>query len=238
MKENYKKENKIKAFNFILDEYYMHGFGTMTKSDLDLLFFTVLNKYSKIEDKSDYALSKILKITQARVRNLKIKDGLRYTPIDIDQVKKAFLEKAEFARTESDGKRISIPIFDPNIFIELENIIERENGYVEAQLNPKIFTIRIDQFINLLISFQSKEEEKEVKEVQKEYFKKLKHTIESEEKFNKKLDSSKLLTFNDLQKQVLDKGVDFGLDLICDAFPGGTFAKKLATTLINKIKDN
>ena len=236
MKEKFSKENKIKAFDFILEEYFKQGFGSMTKGDIDLLFFSAINKYSSLKDKSDYSLSKILKITQTRIRNLKVKEGLKYSPIGIEEVEKIFLEKAKFARIEDDNKKISIPIYDPNVYIELENIIESNNGYVEAQLNPKIFTIRIDQFINLLISFETQKENSNVKKIQSEYLKRLKEKIKEEEKFYSKIDTSSIMSFKDLQKQILEKGVDFGLELLLSSIPGGTFAKKLVETLINNIK--
>ncbi|MBD3383984.1 hypothetical protein GF407_03570 [candidate division KSB1 bacterium] len=149
MKERFIEKNKEDAFDFIIEEYFKAGFGTLNKSEVDLLFFSALMKYGELEDTSDYAMSKLLQITQTRVRNFKVKDGLKYSPIRQEKVEKEFLQKAEYARVEDDEK-ISIPIYDPNIYIELENLIEREKGYVEAQLNPKIFTIRIDQFIGLL----------------------------------------------------------------------------------------
>ncbi len=232
MKESFADHNKRIAFDFLMDEYLKQGFGTMTKGDIDLLFFTAINKYSNLKDKSDYALSKQLKITQARIRNLKVKEGLRFSPMDAHDVEDTFIEKAHFARIEEDGKRISIPIYDPNIFIELENIIERNNGYVEAQLNPKIFTIRIDQFISLLISFQSKNDSRSLKKYQNEFLLNIKDTIKKEDKYAGKLEASAILNFKDLQKQILDKGVSFGLELLCDAMPFGSFAKRIADTLI------
>ena len=67
MKDNFPKENKAKALDFILDEYFKQGFGTMTKSDIDLLIFSAINRFSNIKDKTDYSLSKRLKITQTRI---------------------------------------------------------------------------------------------------------------------------------------------------------------------------
>ncbi len=236
MKEKFIASKKSNAFDFIIEEYFKLGFGTLNKSEIDLLFFSALLKYGDISDNSDYALSKLLQITQSRVRNLKVKDGLKYSPIDKLTVEKIFLEKAKSARVEEDGKRISIPVYDPNIYLELENLIERENGYVEAQLNPKIFTIRIDQFVGLLISIQSESDKKKVEDLQKEYLKKIKEAAQKEDKFKDKIDTSSITSFKDIQKLILEKGVDVGLDLILSAVPGGTFVKKLTETIWNTVK--
>ena len=206
---HFDQEGKIKAFDFLFQEYFKAGFGTLSKSDIDLLFFSVLLAYGKIEDDSDYSLSKSLQITQSRVRNLKIKNGLKYYPFDHARIEAAFLDKARFARLEEDKVRISLPIYDPNLYIELENLIEKENGYVEAQLNPKIFTIRIDQFFGLLINIQAEKEGKKVDTVKDEYLKQIKAVLLKEKKFSKKMDPQSIMTFKDLQKKLLEKGVDF-----------------------------
>jgi hypothetical protein len=82
MKELFDQQSKVLAFDFMLEEYFKAGFGTLGKSDLDLLIFSTLLKYARIDDISDYALSKTLEITQTRVRNLKIKNCLKYAPLD------------------------------------------------------------------------------------------------------------------------------------------------------------
>lgn len=236
MKELFDQENKILAFDFMLEEYFKAGFGTLGKSDLDLLFFSTLLKYARINDESDYALSKMLQITQRRVRNLKVKNCLKYAPLDRKSVEEVFIEKARYARLEDDGKRISLPIYDPNLYIELENLIEKENGYVEAQLNPKIFTIRIDQFIGLLINFQAEKEGKQVNAVQKEYLERIKTTLITEKKFGQKVDPKSLTSFKDVQKLLLEKGADFGLELLLSTVPGGTFGKKLIQAIYTSIR--
>jgi hypothetical protein len=236
MKEKFDDSNKSCAFDFIIEEYFKLGFGTLNKSEIDLLFFSALLKYGDIVDTSDYSLSKLLQITQSRVRNLKVKNGLKYSPLDKQKVEEIFLEKAKAARVEKDGKRISIPVYDPNIYLELENLIERENGYVEAQLNPKIFTIRIDQFVGLLISIQSESDKKKVEELQKEYLEEIKEVAQKEDKFKDKIDTSSITSFKDIQKLILEKGVDVGLDLILSAVPGGTFVKDLTETIWNSVK--
>jgi hypothetical protein len=42
MKELFDQQSKILAFEFMLEEYFKAGFGNLSKSDLDLLFFSTL----------------------------------------------------------------------------------------------------------------------------------------------------------------------------------------------------
>lgn len=237
MKLSFNPESKAAGFDFLIAGYFQAGFGSLTKSDIDLLFFALINKYANLEDKSDYALSKLLQISQSRVRNLKIKNGLKFEPLSLEDTEDAFLEKAKFARVEEDGKRISIPIYDPNLYIELEYLIEKDNGYVEAHLNPKIFTIRIDQFIGLLVNIQAEKEGKTTNAIKKEYLSLVKSKLGQEEKYAKTIDPEAIVDFKDLQKLIFEKGVSFGLDLLASSIPGGTFATKLVKVLYTSVKD-
>lgn len=182
MKEKFNNDKKAQAFDFIISEYFKNGFGALGKGDIDLIFYHALTQFGNLNEhqKTDYELSKMLQITQSRVRSLKVKQGLKYAPMDTQSVQEVFLEKAQFARLEEDGKRISIPVYDPNVFIELEHLIESQNGYVEVQLNPKIFTVRIDQFIGLLICFQAIETNKEIRSVQQEYVRSIQEIVKRE----------------------------------------------------------
>ena len=236
MVEHFTDKEKVLAFDFILEEYFKSGFASLSKSDIDLLFFTSLMKFGKIKNKSDYDLSKLLRITQSRVRNLKIKNALKFDPLDFNEIENVFLEKAKFARLENDLKRISIPIYDPNIYIELENLIERENGFVEAQLNPKIFTIRIDQFFSLLMVFQSIHEKKSIKEIKKDYLKQIQVLQKAENDYSTELKKDPILTFKDLQKKLLNKGFDYSFKLITDLIPAGSYIKKLADVVLESIR--
>jgi hypothetical protein len=236
MIEHFTEKDKALAFDFILKEYYKSGFASLNKSDIDLLFFSTLLKFGNIENKSDYELSKLLQITQSRIRNLKVKNALKYAPLHFNEIENVFLEKAKFARLESDLKRISIPIYDPNIYIELENLIEKENGFVEAQLNPKIFTIRIDQFFSLLLVFQSIHEKRSLKEIKKEYLAQLQVLQKEVSEYHKELKKEPILSFKDLQKKLLDKGFEYSFKLIADLIPGGTYIKKLTDVVLNSIR--
>jgi len=238
MKDKFTSNKKAEAFDFIISEYFKNGFGALGKGDIDLIFYHALTQYGNLDEtqKTDYELSKMLQITQARVRSLKIKQGLKYAPMDKQTVQEVFLEKAQFARLEEDGKRISIPVYDPNVFIELEHLIESQNGYVEVQLNPKIFTVRIDQFIGLLICFHAIEANKEVKAIQQEYVKSIQDVVKKEKKFSDKIEGKEgNFSFKQIQKNLLENGVEFGLELLVEAIPGGGMAKKLTETLFKSL---
>lgn len=162
------KEEEIKAkaeaFDKIAQNYYNGNFGTMQKSDIDVLMFSIY--WDKILEKSeedwdtysDYELSKVLGITQAKVSNLKVKKQLRYPYLGFDW-KKSFIRASKNARFENGKIKIHIP--ERNLFIELQNAIEKNGGYLDIQLNSKLLQVSPEDFINL-IGIISDEEDRDL----------------------------------------------------------------------------
>ncbi|WP_270326535.1 hypothetical protein [Enterococcus malodoratus] len=90
-------------------------------------------------------------ITQSRVRNLKIKKELVY-PEQNYNWKEQFLNLISFAQYDEQTKKIIMNIPDPNLQIEIENHIEQRGLFIERQLNSKLLQIRVEYFIELVIS--------------------------------------------------------------------------------------
>ena len=77
-KELFKNEP---SFMKIAEHYYDKNFGTMSKSEMDLLMFYLLYQRMKEVNEhapSDFELAKILGITNKRVRNMIEKMELKY----------------------------------------------------------------------------------------------------------------------------------------------------------------
>ena len=73
------EQEKAKAFDKIAEAYYNRNFGSISKSDFDVLMFSIYierlleQNESDMESYSDYELSKQLGITQSKIKNLKVK---------------------------------------------------------------------------------------------------------------------------------------------------------------------
>lgn len=156
------EKTKIEAFDKIAELYYDRNFGSTAKADFDVLMFSLyLDQILKaseedMESYSDYALSKQLGITQAKVRNLKIKKELKYPYKDFDW-RKSFARVCKNAYYVNE--KINIHISDPNLFIELKHFVETLHRDVEITLNPSLFVVSVDVFIELLL-FAGKEKDK------------------------------------------------------------------------------
>ena len=189
---NFSKEEKAECFDKICNCFFNTNFGQTSKSEIEaMMFHFYIEKLIKENSDSDglvdynacsdYKISKDLGITQQRVRNLKIKNQLLY-PKDI-KWEKAFAKLTKNARFDQKTNKLIINIPDPNLFIEIQNYLEEQGGFVEKQLNGKILQIRIEYFIALLLSF---EEDKTQKDIIRELKKQLKKENEIDKSFDDK----------------------------------------------------
>ena len=106
---------KAKAFDQIAEKYYFGNFGSVGKSDLDVLMFSIyieriLNKsQDNFSTYSDYTLSKQLGITQTRISNLKVKKELQY-PYEDFNWRKRLADISQNAIYDEGRIKLHIPI--------------------------------------------------------------------------------------------------------------------------------
>ena len=175
------QDKKAEYFDKIAELFFEGNFGTTTKSEIDLLMFNFFME-SMIEMNmdnngvldyricSDYQIGKELGITKERVRNLKIKKQARY-PHEFDWRKSLESIESNIVFDEKDH-RIIIPIQDPNLYLEIQNFIEENGGYIEIQRNRSVLQMRPEHF--LLLLYEGIEDEKEKKKIQKKVILQLK----------------------------------------------------------------
>lgn len=165
-------EEKAKAFDQIAEKYYLSNFGSVQKSDFDVLMFSIyINRIIEMNENSDstidyrmisdYKLSQMLGITQQKIRNLKVKKQLVY-PLEYDW-KIALSKLMVNARYDAESKKISVNIPDPNLYFEIENFIEDQGAYIEKKFNQKVLTLRIEYYIALMMEIEGSTSKKEAK---------------------------------------------------------------------------
>ena len=201
---NWTNEEKARMFDEISKHYYNKNFGTFSKSDMDLLMFHFYlqklvddNKDEKgqlnYNQVSDYKISNKLGITQSRVKSLKIKKQLIY-PIEYEW-KTAFASLIPNARYDETKKLIILSVADPNLFIEIDNYIEENGGYIEYQLNGKLLQMRVEFFVELAILAEDESNKGKI-------IKKLKEQIKKSDKDENIFDEK------NIGKSLIKTGVD------------------------------
>lgn len=157
---------KAQAFDKIAERYYFRNFGTMQKSDLDVLLFSIYIEeiLKKSEDNintySDYRLAKLLGISQSKVSSLKVKKQLQYPYPEFDW-KKSFKRVCANARYEKE--KIWINLRDKNLYYELKNQIDEKGSFVETTLTSNLLVISVSDFYELSEQLMSQHEIDEMK---------------------------------------------------------------------------
>ena len=167
--------SKAKAFDEIAKRFFFGNFGTMQKSDIEVLLFSlyldqILDEHeSDINAYSDYTLAKKLGIPQTKVSTLKVKKQLQY-PYEKFNWKISFQRLCGSASYESEKIRINLR--DKNLYYELRNQIDMMGGYVETTLTPNVLSISPEMFINLSKQLMTEEETDELLKAIKNKFNK------------------------------------------------------------------
>ena len=223
MGNNYEKlfsnKEKVKAFDKIAEAYYFKNFGTMQKSDLDVLMFSIyieqiLSKTeSEYDSYSDYTLSKELGITQARVNVLKQKKELKYPRAGFDWKDsfKIFMDRATY-----DNNKIQIYVPDPNVYLEIKNVIEKGGGIVDVKRNKNVLQISPDDFIQLVVGMSDEGDEKKIQKEWIEHFRE-----DAKEKRKIEDDINRMGVGEALASYAKNNGIEVVLDILL-GFAGGT----------------
>ncbi len=178
----YDESLKAKCFDQIATLFFDRNFGSSSKAEIDLLMFHILMEqlieqnqkegvldYSKC---SDYSMSKILGISESKIRNLKVKKNLvypeKYNWIDSFA---SIVSDSKLTRTHDNKVLITIP--DPNVMIEVKNFLEENGDIVEKHLNSKILEIEIDYLFIFALKFEEEHaaDEELIKRLRNEYAK-------------------------------------------------------------------
>lgn len=145
-------EEKCALFDKLEQMYFCQNFGSTSKADLEVFLFSeyiehCLNAGFPYDD---YSLSKILGISQSRIRTLKEKKELKYPRKGFDW-KKAFADSVKNAKYDESDHYVKIIIQDVNVMNEIRHYIEDKGWYDECSLNRKLLRIPLGCFADICI---------------------------------------------------------------------------------------
>jgi len=140
-------ENFGKEF---LEHYLSGSFGSMSKSETEILIFHLLSKH--FENSSNYEISNFLKISETKVKNLTLNAHLRYGQSNKDILKKIMLRICDTLDVNFDENigEIKISVENPVEKRELVNEIKKLGSYADFSFNNEILKIKINVFLKLL----------------------------------------------------------------------------------------
>ena len=148
---DFTSEEKATAFDLLATRYFDRNFGTLPKSNLDVLMFSIYLNHcvQSGEPTDDYTLSKELGISPTKIRSLKQNEALQLTVSRSDNWKEEFARYAKFARYDPAKQMVKMTIPEVVVLNELRHFVVQNGLYDEYQLNPRLFQCRLDVFVEL-----------------------------------------------------------------------------------------
>ncbi len=147
------EKSKADAFDKLAKNYYRANFGTMQKSEIDLLMFSEyldrlydFSEYIGL-DYSDYTLSNLLGLTPSRVNSLKCRKEIKYH----SNFKWKEVFRHEISKAEYKDNKVYIFIRDPRLYLVLCAEIEKLGSYSEATLTKQLLVVSPPVFIDLMM---------------------------------------------------------------------------------------
>jgi len=156
-------ENFGKEF---LEHYLSGSFGSMSKSETEILIFHLLSKHFEIS--SNYEISNLLKISETKVKNLTLNAHLRYPRQSGDEIVRETLvdiaKKFSTIYDEQNGE-VKIHIQSSVQKREMINAINKLGSFADYGLNNEILKIRINTLFSLFEKFLDKEKFKDTVQI-------------------------------------------------------------------------
>lgn len=138
---------------YFIEKYLAYGFGSMPKSEIDLLVFHLLTQTNDYKNKSNYELASLFKIPESRIKTLRLNSALKYKEINskaiLGKIVDRLVHSEQFASFEA-GK-IEISLEDPIEKRELENFLKKQGHHAEYTLNSELLRIQPIRLFELIL---------------------------------------------------------------------------------------
>lgn len=119
------------------------GLGALSKKDYELLVFHHLTEGTVLRKDGNYLLANKLKITESRVKALRLESSIRHQPANhkavLGQIVQRIIDAA--SRPDFSGKEVAITLENPIDRREFEYAVKRAQHNVEYGINREILKI-------------------------------------------------------------------------------------------------
>ena len=147
------QQNKDFGKKFV-ERFLAHGFGSMTKAEIDILVFHLLSESATIKDKSNYHVANKLQIAESKVKSLRLNSALKYKQANHKAVLANIVTRIteEMAKPEFEEGQVTITIENPVEQRELEHAIKSVGRSIEYGLNKELLKISPIALFELVVS--------------------------------------------------------------------------------------
>ncbi|MBO5676897.1 MAG: hypothetical protein J6S02_01990 [Bacteroidaceae bacterium] len=203
-----------------LDAYLQRGFGSMTKKDFEVFIMHQLLQ-GKLKGKSNYEISRELRISEARVKNLIYEVSLKYDTNEEAQ-RERLMSLLKTVHIYSEGSNFMFIVEDIATRKYLSSLLKTKGKGMNHLLNSEFVELKHEDFIEVLTEMFTEEEKQKISKLAT-----LKLDGNEGPKNNK--------DFKDHMKDIIDRILEKGKDKIADLTVEGIikFLAKIAFAAIS-----
>jgi hypothetical protein len=158
------EKEKAAFFDIFWKAWSANGFGTLTKKDTELLIFGCLRRaFGRTGPKNNYEWAKLLRLTPAKVRSMRLEAYLRYGHLleerDADTTEQflknfGMLQSIDVKGLKSSGDldnvTVSFVIEDPVTQMVIENRLKEAGTYLDFHRNREVVKLKLTDFFRML----------------------------------------------------------------------------------------
>lgn len=134
-----------------LKRYLDPSFGSMTKSEIDLLVFALLYEVGAIaETEPLYTVARNLRITSSRARALKMRVQLRDTTQTEENLRRRIVACLSQVRFAKDGTLIVFGVEDPLLQEDIAARLKKLGATADSSFNRELVRIQLDAFVDFI----------------------------------------------------------------------------------------
>lgn len=148
-------EKKIAFLDFFLERYLERGFGTLSKSEIDMLMMHLIMENSDLKYKPNHEISLDLKLSETKVKNLIHKAKLQFIDDHDDYVKAEFLALLHKSKLETEKSKVIMVIEDTFVKQGIQARLKSLGHFADNSFNAELVKISLNSFYELLRSFYS-----------------------------------------------------------------------------------
>jgi hypothetical protein len=153
---------KLKFGNDFVERYLSHGFGSMTKSEIDILVFHLISEAEEIKDESNYKVANKLQITESKVKSLRLNSSLKYKPANHRAVLGNIVTRIidEMQKPEFESGQVTITLENPVDQREFEHAVKLAHRNIEYGMNRELLKVKpIALFEIVMANLENAEQE-------------------------------------------------------------------------------
>lgn len=147
-----------------LERFLDPAFGSLSKSETDLLVFSLLHEVGAINHgMTQYRIARNLRITPTRVRSLTMQMELRDITQTEDSLRQRIVDIISRSRFVKNGSMIQFGIEDPLLREDIVERLKKLGATADSSFNRELVRIQLDAFVDFITDLLQEDRQKVVR---------------------------------------------------------------------------